>query len=485
MKRLRWSVCVIAIVLALCVEPLAVANSAVSGKGFNPVTQIPWKIKIADNEVSASNISVAIGGARQYPILSYTGTSGSNILAIPAVAIAGNCGINDAWFCQTAPGYAVNGETSRMAYFAYQDSFKVAWAYRSPGTHTYKLQSNEYSDNLDYLTTVYTTLVDPYVFNQDGYLLWDLIDPPALAFDKAGNPHLAFVLMAGNGRILVYAHKLTHGTPTFPCNTEDTLFQCDIIYEYHGQGPSIHPDARIGLTSSGDPRISYFDTATEGLMYAYPQSNPSYHPNCGPGGNTWRCIEIDRSSLDDDFYTGGNVLWTFEMAIGPASPHFIIRSQKNGINYIRYAAYVSSGGNCGEDYALTSINPITYSLVYRWQCDSFPWDSLNSPVNHYFSLQVDSLDYPVIAFNSYNGNNYVLKVAYPAARVGATGGWRIDTLDSNGNDSGYFSAFALGKNDSSLIAYMESSLTESYLKIVYQNISKVYLPSVRRCLLNC
>ena len=66
-------------------------------------------------------------------------------------------------------------------------------------------------------------------------------------------------------------------------------FQCDIIYE--SSSPNfISSSIQMVINNSGDPRISFFSGGNESVIYAYPNTA---HANCGPGGNTWRCITIE------------------------------------------------------------------------------------------------------------------------------------------------------------------------------------------------
>ena len=57
---------------------------------------------------------------------------------------------------------------------------------------------------------------------------------------------------------------------------------------------------------------------TDYLSYAYPQDLATYHPNCGPGGNTWRCVGISnmvQSASDMDLAIGPNTTRLFERTV--------------------------------------------------------------------------------------------------------------------------------------------------------------------------
>ena len=211
------------------------------------------------------------------------------------------------------------------------------------------------------------------------------------------------------------------------------------------------------------------------------QPNLNYHPNCGPG-NTWRRIVIEAEKPTNYFYIDGHEPPALDLAIGTASPHLIIKAWDGEYKtYIRYATYVGTGGNCGLDWARTSLFPPTYEEVYRWKCSSYPWDNQVSPPYLNFSLKVDSFDYPVIALNKWDGSFYDVGVLYPAERAGgAAGSWIWQRLDGTSMDTGKAVALALSKDDSALIGYAELEDYGPILKIAFQNIFKSYVPSVRK-----
>lgn len=480
MKRLLRIVCSIAILMAVSVDPLGAAQSASSGTGINPAAFFAWKAKMVNDDVTATGISVAFGGHDQQPLISYddNGDNGVIKFAIPALATPGNCGVGNAWFCMNVPQSAAAGYTSRMAVYNFQDSFKVSWAYRDFSFDNIRLLTMEYRNDLLRLgNSIDVNFVEPAVFN-DGYFDWTVMGEPSLVFDEVGNPHLALVMGWGGWSRVMYAHRIS-GTPTTPCNFEaDTHFQCDLIFE---DNHPISDHVHLVLSASGAPRISFFSFADDSLRYAYPQASPGFHPNCGPGGNTWRCIIIETSSSDNNFYEGGNNPPVLDMAIGPASPHLIIKARNLAlITYIRYAKFVGSGGNCGEDYAIFPGSPPTIELTYRWECSSYFWDNRAVQPYHSFSLQVDSLDYPVIGLSKPAGPYTEVGVIYPAARYGGTGGWKYNKVDGRDIDTGKGVALALGQDDVGLMGYAELEDYGPNLKLAYQTGYKACLPSIRK-----
>ena len=474
----------IAILIVLSASTLGAAQPAAPGGGTSPAASVPWKAKIVLANVDTSQVSAYFVGNQHYPLIAYTTDNGSVKYLMPGIGEPGDdCGAANAWHCGSLPGEITTGKTSHIAVYPFNNSFKIGVAYQPSGSWAIRVNAKEFSDDLDYLTYSNTDIVDLGIYAEEGGILpWHLLGPPSLIFDDSGNPHIAFILRyhSGGPDRLIYAHKTNGGVaPTTPCNPTDpgNLFQCDMIYE---DSHRLSAFVSIVLNQSGDPRISYISFEDNSLRYAYPQTSALLHPNCGPGGNTWRCVTIEQSSTDVDFI-GSTYLGPIEMAIGPNSPQFIYKATASDLNtYIRYAKFVSSGGNCGQDYALTSINPITYTLVYRWLCTSILWDTNNYPPYSSFSLKVDALDYPVIAFNYRNGTYYHLWLFYPAERSGGTpGAWHSTKIDGKDANTGYAAGLALTENGLGLIGYIELLEYEPTLKMAYQDGFKTYLPSVR------
>ena len=478
-RRLRMN-CIIAVLMALSLTPFGVVESASSGT--NPAVDVPWEVKTVNTNVNATKISVGLGGANQYPLISYDtdGDNGELVFAIPAILYPGNCGVGNAWLCSTTPQSAADGLTSQMAVYNFQDSFKVSWVYQDFSFEYLRLLTREFrNSNLEDLGSTNLVFVNPSVFNDDDYKDWLIIGPPSIVFDEVGNLHAALIMGFGGTFQLVYAHRVS-GTPTNPCNNDPvTHFQCDVIYRTPS---SLSSDVHIVVTPSGEPRISFFNFADEGLklMYAYPQSNPAYQPNCGPAIiKTWRCITIETSSPGNNFSAGAGDPPMLDMAIGPYAPHMIYKSRDTALNiHLSYATYVGRGGNCGEDYGLVLGGPP--ELMYRWNCSEFLWDNADAPYSS-FSLKVDSLDYPVIALNRLSALAYHVGLIYPFRRIGRPEtGWVYDYIDGKDIDTGKGVALVLGKANLGLIAYAELEDFDPNLKIAYQEGFKVYVAAVRK-----
>jgi hypothetical protein len=222
------------------------------------------------------------------------------------------------------------------------------------------------------------------------------------------------VLQFGGEFMLVYAHKI-NTAPTTPCNNvAGTRYQCDIILRKTTPA-AIFKEAKLVLTAGNEPRISWLNVNPDSLMYAYPSPSILFHPNCGPGGNTWRCVSIKDSTVDLDFSVNGKTP-RIDMAIGPGFPQMLVEAwNSEGKARFVWTKFVGSDGNCGADYVMT---PGGISLVNRWYCVWNVWDpNADTPAFDQFALKVDSMNQPIIAMNRrINGLTYVGVLYYSERR---------------------------------------------------------------------
>lgn len=485
MKTIFRILCALTL-FTLVVFPLAGVQSALAGQGVNPSAFIPWRSENAYAVSSPEYISVGFSFTKshpqqKFPLVSYTLADEPNQIYFmhPADVYVGDCGEGFTWNCSILDADAAQGTISRLQTYAFLNTFKVGWVYKDRLADENRLHWVELTEGLENAGEGDGLIIDYDLYDINGQN-WTQFDPASIAYDEFGNLHMAVILQYSSMRKLIYAHKLTSGEPTTPCNNElNTRYQCDIIVE-NNTGMR---DVNLVLNSDNQPRISWFNFYPHSLMYAYPQSNSNYHPNCGPGGNTWRCITIEASSSELNFYPDGEIP-QIDMAIGPASPHMIIEGWDQTENaHILHAEFVGYGGNCGEDFALISVNPVLYGLVNRWSCSSFLWDPEGgAPLFNDFSLKVDSYDYPLIALNRLVGVSHQVGVVYDAERRGGTPGtWYFDDAVAYGFfNVGRGLALAIGQNDSLLMGYTIPGLTEQELIIAIQDVSKVFIPIVRR-----
>jgi hypothetical protein len=436
----------------------------------------PWKVELLERETQARDLSIVIGGANQYPFISFTKPDGDNskiFLAVPALDEPGDFGPGNKW--RLIPIDYTTPEVSKVSAAAVhttQDRFKVGWAYQSGPNGN--VHVTEYEFNNQFVNVTKTNLQIINFMNE--YPGWDLDAKPSLEFDSSGKPHLAVILHKTThaDKRIVYAY--TQSNPPSPCGPYG--YQCDSITSDITLTAPV-----LKLDSNDNPRITYIVRMNNELRYAYPQTNPLFHPNCGPGGDTWRCMMIT------DGYDEGVLGTWLSLAIGPGAPS-IAYTQKDNLLQLRLhnATYVGHGGNCGYDYVLTSINPPKVDLVPRWQCAQLGRYG-ETPLYIAASIGVDKDKFPVIAYNESDGLVFNLTVTFPAERTGqgATSGncgpwgntWQCIKVDGRGINTGKNAALALMDDGRGYTVYIEDEEYSPNLMIAFQQ-RQLYLPLTMR-----
>ena len=439
MNQRRFVAVMFTLIAILSLVTSASAEPAAPKEGKSQAAFVPWHASTVKVGVDVSNtLSIGLGGSHNYPLISYENFSDDQTRLIfyrPAVGEPGNmCGPD--WICTPIIGDAARYSYSRIVTYNYINSFKVGWAYEELPSTDLNLRTMEFTDDVVWTgSDIETTIVDFSAFpgpnpNQTGFL----VGAPSLEFDEFGNAHIAFVMQYGAVRKVMYAHKMPSAA-TIPCNLEtNTRWQCDTIIE--AADPAHIGEAHFVIDQENEPHILYTtfngDIATGKLMLARQETSLLKHPNCGPGGNTWRCFQLDQAGPGNTIFHISRPQM-IQMAVGPASPHvaYMVDDGLNNLD-IRHAKFVGTGGNCGEDYALVGINPIKYELRNRWQCENITWiEGTTSPPYTSFSLQVDALDYPVIAagYRLTSNSYYHATLIYPSERRGLSSGWWYQDLD--------------------------------------------------------
>ena len=289
----------------LVLFPLDGVQSAIKGSGVNLSAFVPWRTENAHAVSSPDYISAGFSFTWshpqvKFPLVSYTLAADPYQIYFmhPADVYVGDCGEGDAWNCSILDADAAPGTISPMQTYAFHNTFKVGWVYKDRYADRNRLHWVELTEGMENAGEGDGIIIDFDIYDIDGQD-WTQLSPASIAYDEFGNLHMAVILQFGGLRKLIYAHKLTSGEPTTPCNTDvNTRYQCDIIVE-NNTGMR---DVNLVLTADNQPRISWFNFYPHSLKYAYPQSNSNYHPNCGPGENTWRCIIIEPSSSELNFY---------------------------------------------------------------------------------------------------------------------------------------------------------------------------------------
>ena len=125
----------------------------------------------------------------------------------------------------------------------------------------------------------------------------------------------------------------------------------------------------LALDSTGNPHISYYDSPAQKLRYAQAAGSPA---NCGPGGNTWKCEEIDNSN---------------------SFVHSSLSLDSSNKPHIAYNSYPVLKYASGGSWDLQIVDP-------------------SPPYGNYFSfssLALDSLNYAHIGYQTTTG---ILKYAH-------------------------------------------------------------------------
>ncbi|HPH97077.1 MAG TPA: hypothetical protein PKW33_18155 [Anaerolineaceae bacterium] len=456
--RIR-SIFALAFIFLFLVSPLTV--QALPASVVN-VTNPAWTAELLkDGEDGFKNVSTAFVGKYEIPVVSYSRTGMTRIYQIfrATTAVAGNCGPNNGWHCTTwYDSDLVPGSVSNIATEVYgPDTFGVKWVYSANGY--IRGASVERMNDNSYVTESWNNLIQLSKFGGV------LVGPPSLAA-VGGHYRLAVTIRDNTdmyGHWLVYMHYVGGSTNT-SCIDSGSAYQCDVIqssYGYNSIGvPSLDlaPDQTVGIAY-------YFNGA---LKYAYPHLDSAHWPsNCGPGGDTWRCITIFAGTET------GEVSRMTQFVFGSTSSDRAIafRYDDTLIDDTIYAAeYVVSGGNCGDD-----LNILGFP-VKRWKCsDIVSLGNLTTGYNPAFSIAIDPFGYPMIAYEDTSADlaPVDLRVVYPRGRDGSTETtWAIQTVDgapSTSVGTGAQAALSFNSAGLGLIGYLQE---EEYalpdLKVAWQ-----------------
>lgn len=421
----------------------------------------PWDVDTFATDYAVTNIGVIYLTPAQYPFISYLKDGFLNI-AHPAIGIAGNCGPGNTWVCEQLTYNIVAGSLSEPVLEKNElGEYGISWAF----------------ENDDHLIMVFTRLYSatlvPYGYIYGAVINLDdnvtLKGKPAIAWETATYTPEVVVALHRDDNIEYILYRHNSDTVNTTCGFNNS-FQCDVIYSLGG--PIIlKPSAGFELTSANLPRITFQVNNPGGIymMYAYPQADADYHPNCGPGNNTWRCITIM-----DNVETTAN----FDMAMGPSQPHVAFaKTDTLTVTSLYHARRVGSiGGNCGEDYVYNILSG-SIVLTDTWKCTELATISY-VPTAKDFSIQVDADNLPAIAYQDSSDIYANLRVF----RGNLTGSWSDVEVENGGpgeSNQGREIALALDENGMGFIGLIEDVPYEENVKIAYQ-LHAVYMPIIRR-----
>lgn len=420
-----------------------------------------WKTDLLKANTEESNISTTFAGPSQIPILSTTSASEGYLALYYPYPGTDGVGPGRRWgyFYQAMPDMDME-HVSAVAEHTYIQSFVLSWVYVADSGDVYRVHM-EFIENA-------TTGIERLVYHNDKIYQplsgQSVLGKPSHMLDASGNPHVAIVVSMNETpftRSLIYI-KEAQSTQS-SCNFV-SLFDCTTVEAHSLLSGGIGSSPNITVNSSFEPAILFYDGTTDSLTYAYPQSNSAYNPNCGPGDNTWRCVEISEaiqsgSKTDSDIGPNSSrpqFAWSFEDTLNQT--------------WLYHAIFVSSGGNCGDDYYRNALGVIVHGN--RWQCSQ----TAEIGIDPYFvstSIQVDDNDNAVIAVNS--GVIFRLGVVYGNSDHTYT----YQIVESGPINTGKNAALALSTSGRGFIAYIEDEEYSPNLRFALQNLT-TFIPLVQR-----
>jgi hypothetical protein len=384
---------------------------------------------------------------------------------------ANECGPGNTWTCAGVGllGLTLSSPISQTAFYQSETGFKLAWAWDDHNAGGISLLVKTYNNDFSQVNS--TGIINLLQFNISPWSGYTTDARPAVAFDSDGNPHVAAVItkIEDNVDHLVYIHPGTESNTS--CRSNGSTWICDEIEAgFYGT------EVQLSMTTSDTAGISYYDSAMDALMYAYPPSLSIYHPNCGPktalDDFTWRCIEIDQGPGAD------KIDQIISMDMGPgnvAQIAYLYDVSADTNRTLKTAKFVSSGGNCGLDYRLTTF-PNT-ELTNRWQCTTITVIDYDSPyIAGLPSLKIDPQGFAVIAYAQDHGGPVSLNLTYPAQRIGGpVGSYSFEEIDLPVDTT---LELALNSAGLGLIGYKEKYVSGEF-RIAWQQFS-LHLPLVRK-----
>jgi len=462
MKTNRW----LLIILAFS---LLAGASSVQAAAFNPAVNQPWKIQLFTASLEGiKNLSTAFAGTPQVPILSYTlNKTGDHYLyyAHPATPVTpGNCGPGNSWHCvKYWFGDLVPGTLSPINVSQKADHLLLQWAFKT--LTMIRSAAVELTPDMNYYALTQQDLLQLNKFGGT------LVGAPTLG-TWGGRLEMAATIADSTD---FYGYKLVYLNYSILTNTTclDGVSHnyCSVIDQSNGFNSM--GAAALQVAQDGASGIAY--TKSGNLMFAYYHMTSLLVPsNCGPNGNTWRCISIFEGPAGSP--VGNEPRQAAGLTGSNRAIAFTFGNTSYG-KYLMHATFVGSSGNCGTD-----LNYLGNS-VYMWKCNLIAFLGI---FDRSYSIAVDPQGYSVIAYE-YAASDFSpvdLYLGYPMARAGQAGsGWLeqlIDYAPTTLVTTGAQAALGLNRAGLAFIGYLQE---EDYvlpdLKIAWQRF-KISLPLMIR-----
>lgn len=396
-------------IFLLCALFLVVSTTSVSAGPSIPVpstVNAPWinqVVKVGEDGISS--LSTAFVGKNEVPFLSYYKSGITRIYQVfqATAAVPGNCPDNNAWVCtywndaQMAAGTLSNVATGSFG----GNTFGLRWIYKTSGG----VLRGAVVERMDDMTLATSDFEDLVSLSKFGGVL---VGTPSIVW--AGLRYrAAVVIREPNADILrtylVYLHYT--GNINTSCGLS-TRYQCDVIESTFGATTISSPS--LDVAPDGTVGIAYYFNGT--LKYAYP--NSTIIADCGPGGNTWKCLTISAPSVGT---IGPVVKFDFGPTVADRGIVYTYKDNATSTVFIKLAEYVGSGGNCGQSLS-----------VYLWKCTDI--SNLGPIATNWlpsFSIEHDPYGISAISYdhNPDDQSPLVLDIAY---RLGTT--WLTKNIEA-------------------------------------------------------
>ena len=409
-------------------------GAVISANTTSPASA-PWFIITVDspNDVG-QHVSVALDPASGTTYISYYDATYANLRMAQYVGAGGNCGPDNAWWCETVDSAGDVGKYSSIAVDP-TDGYPII-AYYDVTNGRLKLAIGSGGG------WIIKIIDDPLLGSTGLYA--------SLKLDSTGKTRIAYYFSNLMGIDSLWYAKYVGGGAG---NCTDNDYQCDPV----DSGDQVGKYASLSLDSADRPRIAYYDEGNNALRYAFHTgASWEFRKILPTNAGKYASLYVDRNN--------GNLA------------HIAHYDSTNG--KLGYAVYVGSNGNCGFNSSSTK---------FEWQCDEI--DSVGTTTDPKgVSLAVDGANYPLIAYQS-GGSG--LKVARPAAALGLLVGncgpeslfytWQCEVIRLGiGIGLGDFLSLAVNPAGLATIAYYGNITTsDGDLTIAYQRL-QVFLPLVLR-----
>ena len=429
---------------------------AATSTQIHPAVIAPWIIERVDQDKAVGEyVSVAID-QNDKTYISYYDADNKNLRMASYVGTGGICGPNFSWWCELVDTDGKVGKHTSIAINPVNNDVAITYYDETNGALKYAVKHC----NSTCTWNISTISKGGFGIKIGMYT--------SLKFDSNGDPHMAYYRSVPLGDdMLHYAYWVGSGGN---CGIGDAneKWQCDNIDTGNGVGKY----SSLGLTSSGEPRIAYYDSGNGDLKFARPGGELL---NCGPSNN-WTCYEIDESG------DVGQYASMYMDTEKDDAPH--IAYYDASYDMLKYAEYIGIDvGNCGK---------INLGTGWLWQCDDIEELEVTGVPPVGISITVDGDGNPLITYKWGDGlvkpESPYIKIASPVAYLGRTikncgpgTGWYCASIGTD-PDSGDYVGITLNSAGLITVAYndYDGNLLVAYQQFPSPPQVELFLPLILR-----